>query len=112
MTVHYRQTGHQNPEDAVDSWLGTVRFEDAMVPYSDWYGDWSAGPGFVRARRTRGSTAAEMPLDIEMSVSAFHLERCVNKLRQWRGLASRYDKTATGCRAALLVAGILIWAAR
>ncbi|MBA6434323.1 hypothetical protein [Streptomyces sp. GMR22] len=41
LTVHYRQTGHQNPEDAVDSWLGTVRFEDAMVPYSDWYGDWS-----------------------------------------------------------------------
>ncbi len=41
LTMHYRQTGHQNPEDAVDSWLGTVRFEDAMVPYSDWYGDWS-----------------------------------------------------------------------
>ncbi|MFG2970826.1 exonuclease domain-containing protein [Streptomyces sp. NPDC048288] len=24
-----------------DAWLDRVRFEDAMIPYSDWYGDWS-----------------------------------------------------------------------
>ncbi|MEE4598464.1 3'-5' exonuclease [Streptomyces sp. DSM 41524] len=41
LTVHYRQTGHEDPEGAADSWLGKVRFEDAMVPYSDRYGDWS-----------------------------------------------------------------------
>ncbi|MFF7350179.1 exonuclease domain-containing protein [Streptomyces antimycoticus] len=35
LTVHYRQTGHEGPEGAADSWLGKARFEDAMVPYSD-----------------------------------------------------------------------------
>ncbi|MFF9771896.1 hypothetical protein ACF1GT_35925 [Streptomyces sp. NPDC014636] len=29
------------------------------------------------------------------------VERCINKLKQWRGLATRYDKTATVYLAAL-----------
>jgi hypothetical protein len=41
LTVHYRQAGREDPEGAAASWLGKVRFEDAMVPYSDWYGEWS-----------------------------------------------------------------------
>ncbi|WP_323451837.1 IS5 family transposase [Streptomyces yaizuensis] len=40
------------------------------------------------------------------------VERCINKLKQWRGLATRYDKTATIYRAALHLAAIHIWAAR
>jgi transposase len=32
-----------------------------------------------------------------------------NKIKQWRGLANRYDKTATVYLAALHVAGIFIW---
>ncbi|MFD7771302.1 IS5 family transposase [Streptomyces sp. NPDC059787] len=36
------------------------------------------------------------------------VERCINKLKQWPGLATRYDKTATICPAALHIAGILI----
>ncbi|MFI2189065.1 IS5 family transposase [Streptomyces sioyaensis] len=40
------------------------------------------------------------------------VERCFNKLKQWRGLATRYDKTATMYQAGLHLAGILIWAAR
>ncbi len=35
------------------------------------------------------------------------VERCINRLKQWRGLATRYDKTATICLAA-----IFIWSAR
>ncbi len=38
--------------------------------------------------------------------------RCINKLKQWRGLATRCCKTATIYLAALHVAGIRIWAAR
>ncbi|TDC59533.1 IS5/IS1182 family transposase, partial [Streptomyces hainanensis] len=34
-----------------------------------------------------------------------------NRLKQWRGLATRYDKTATIYLAALHIAGILIWSA-
>ncbi|MFI1146611.1 IS5 family transposase [Streptomyces sp. NPDC020780] len=40
------------------------------------------------------------------------VERCINKLKQWRGLATRYDKTATIYQAGLHLAGILLWAAR
>jgi DNA polymerase III epsilon subunit-like protein len=41
LTVHYRQAGHDDPEASATAWLDAVRFEDAMIPYSDWYGDWS-----------------------------------------------------------------------
>lgn len=41
LTVHYRQAGHDDPEASAAAWLGVVRTEDAMIPYSDWYGDWS-----------------------------------------------------------------------
>ncbi len=40
------------------------------------------------------------------------VERCINKLKQWRGLATRYDKTATVYLAGLHVASIFIWSAR
>ena len=40
------------------------------------------------------------------------VERRINKLKQWRGLATRYDKTATAYLAALHIAGIFIWPAR
>ncbi|MEW2314032.1 IS5 family transposase, partial [Streptomyces bauhiniae] len=40
------------------------------------------------------------------------VERCINKLKQWRGLATRYDKTATIYLASLHLAAIFIWSAR
>ncbi|MYW46275.1 transposase, partial [Streptomyces sp. SID161] len=39
------------------------------------------------------------------------VERCINKLKQWRGLATRYDKTATTYLAGLHLAAIFIWSA-
>lgn len=41
LTVHYRQEGHPDPAESAAAWLETIRFEDAMIPYSDWVGDWS-----------------------------------------------------------------------
>ncbi|WP_051947339.1 3'-5' exonuclease [Streptomyces scabiei] len=41
LTVHYRQAGHTDPEAAAAAWLDGMRFEDAMIPYSNWFGDWS-----------------------------------------------------------------------
>jgi transposase len=38
-------------------------------------------------------------------------QRSINKLRQWRGLATRYDKTATIYPAGLHLAAIFIWSA-
>ncbi|MFH8624157.1 IS5 family transposase [Streptomyces vietnamensis] len=40
------------------------------------------------------------------------VERCVNRLKQWRDLATRYDKTATIYLAGLHIAAIFIWSAR
>jgi transposase len=40
------------------------------------------------------------------------VESYINRLKQWRGLATRYEKTATVYRAGLLIAGIFLWFAR
>ncbi|GAA3359348.1 hypothetical protein GCM10017744_037630 [Streptomyces antimycoticus] len=40
------------------------------------------------------------------------VERCINRLKQWRGIATRYEKTATSYLAKLHIAGIFLWSAR
>lgn len=40
------------------------------------------------------------------------VERCINQLKQWRGLVTRYDKNATIYLAGLHLAAHFIWAAR
>jgi transposase len=37
------------------------------------------------------------------------VERCVNRLKQWRGIATRYEKRAVNYRAAVVIAGLMIW---
>lgn len=37
------------------------------------------------------------------------VERCINKIKDWRGLAVRYDKTPESYEAALHLRGALIW---
>lgn len=37
------------------------------------------------------------------------VERCINRLKQWRGLATRYDKRGVSYRAAVVVVAIMIW---
>lgn len=39
------------------------------------------------------------------------VERCINKIKQWRGLATCYDKAAAIYLAALHIAAIFIWVA-
>ncbi len=39
------------------------------------------------------------------------VERCVNRLKQWRGLATRYEKRAANYRALIVVAAIMPWLA-
>lgn len=40
------------------------------------------------------------------------VERCVNRLKQFRALATRYDKTATAYRALLTLAALVLWLPR
>jgi transposase len=37
------------------------------------------------------------------------VERCVNRLKQWRGIAKRYEKRAINYRAAVMIASLVIW---
>lgn len=39
------------------------------------------------------------------------VERCVSKLKQWRAIATRYDKRAANYRAGVVVASLMIWLA-
>ncbi len=39
------------------------------------------------------------------------VERCVNRLKQWRGIATRYEKRAVNYRAAVVIAALMVWLA-
>ena len=36
-------------------------------------------------------------------------EKCVNRFKQWRGIATRYEKRAANCRAMVVIAALMIW---
>jgi transposase len=65
------------------------------------------------ARLRRGSRAGRPPgFDKERYKERNTVERCINRLKQWRGIATRYEKTATIYLAGLHVAGIFLSSAR
>jgi len=67
----------------------------------------------IAHRKRRGSNGGRPPaFDRQAYKQRNTVERCINKLKQWRGLATRYDKTATIYLAGLHLAGIFIWSAR
>jgi transposase len=37
------------------------------------------------------------------------VERCVNRLKQWRGIATRYEKRAANYRAMVVIASLMMW---
>jgi transposase len=37
------------------------------------------------------------------------VERCVNRRKQWRGIATRFEKRAANYRALVVVAALMIW---
>ncbi len=63
-------------------------------------------------RLRRGSRGGRPPaFDPEIYKQRNTVERCINRLKQWRGIATRYEKTATIYLAGLHIAGIFLWAA-
>ncbi|WP_406375461.1 IS5 family transposase [Streptomyces virginiae] len=61
-------------------------------------------------RRRRGRHGGRPPgFDREAYKQRNTVERCINRLKQWRGLATRTDKLAIAYQAALHLASILIW---
>jgi transposase len=64
-------------------------------------------------RLSRGSQRGRpLAFDREAYKRRNTVERCINRLKQWRGIATRYEKTATIYLAGLHVAGIFLWSAR
>jgi transposase len=67
----------------------------------------------VGHRLRRGRLGGRPPgFDSQAHKQRNSVERCVNRLKQWRGLATRTDKLGIAYQAALHLAGIRIWTRR
>lgn len=65
----------------------------------------------ARNRLRRGSNGGRPPaFDRDVYKQRNVMERCFNRLKQWRGIATRYDKTAESYEAAVTLAALLMWA--
>jgi transposase len=64
-----------------------------------------------RDQRARRVTRPGRPLLFDQAAYARRnvVERCINRLKQWRGLATRYEKRAVNYRAMVVLASIAIW---
>ncbi len=65
------------------------------------------GPQPAPARQPRRAPPA---FDKQLYKRRNVVERCFNRLKQWRGIATRYDKTAESYEAAVTLASLLMWA--
>ena len=68
-------------------------------------------PADQRAHRARRGRRGGRPcgFDADGYRQRNVVERDWNKLKQWRGIATRYDKTATNYRGGILLAVLLTW---
>ena len=62
-------------------------------------------------QRAQRATRPGRPLVFDKAVYARRnvVERCINRLKQWRGLATRYEKRAANYRAMVIIASIVVW---
>jgi transposase len=61
-------------------------------------------------RQARGSRGGRPPdFDAHTYRDRNVVERTFNRLKQWRGIATRYDKHARNYRAGIVLASILLW---
>ncbi|MFI6154338.1 IS5 family transposase [Kitasatospora sp. NPDC051170] len=64
----------------------------------------------ANGRLSRGSRGGRPPgFDRRIYRLRNVVERCFGRLKQWRGLATRYDKTRESYQAAITIASILLW---
>jgi transposase len=64
-----------------------------------------------RDQRARRATRPGPPLAFNKAICARRnvVARGINRLKQWRGLATRYEKRAVNYRAMVVIASIVIW---
>ncbi|GIH67637.1 hypothetical protein Msi02_84540 [Microbispora siamensis] len=64
----------------------------------------------VAGRARPGSRGGPPPVfDPQIYKRRNVVERCFNQLKQFRALATRYDKTATSYTAVVTIAALLLW---
>lgn len=64
----------------------------------------------IAHRKRRGSAGGRPPsFDAEVYKGRNVIERSFNDHKQWRGLATRYDKLATVYRGAVVLRAITLW---
>lgn len=57
----------------------------------------------------RRSRKVQIPIDSHIYALRNRIERCFNKLKSWRRLAKRYDKTADSYLGFVLIAAVRLW---
>lgn len=64
-----------------------------------------------RDQRAQRAARPGRPLVFDKAIYARRnvVERCINRLKQWRGVATRYEKRALNYRAMVVLAAIVIW---
>ena len=64
-----------------------------------------------RDQRAQRAARPGRPLVFDQAIYARRnvVERCINRLKQRRGLATRYEKRAVNYRAMLVLAAIVFW---
>ena len=69
-------------------------------------------PADQQAKRARRGRRGGRPRHLDRSAYTRRntVERCINKLKQWRGLATRYDKLAIVYRGGAVLRAITVWA--
>ncbi|MFJ2297008.1 IS5 family transposase [Streptomyces sp. NPDC087894] len=86
---------------AIRSWLRRRNIRHTIPERSDQ----------IRSRLRRGGHGRRPPaFDKQVYKRRNVVERCFNRLKQWRGIATRYDKTAESYQAAVTLASLLMWA--
>ena len=57
----------------------------------------------------RRSRKVQIPIDDHIYTLRNRIERCFNRLKNWRRLATRYDKTAESYLGFVLIAAVRLW---
>lgn len=60
-------------------------------------------------QKREGRPGRPLGFDAEIYAKRNVVERCVNRLKQWRGIATRYEKRAVNYRAMVVIASLMIW---
>ena len=64
-----------------------------------------------RDQRERCAGRLGRPLSFDAALYAWRnvAERCMGRLKQWRGIATRYEKRAVNYRAAVVIVTLMVW---